>query len=233
MHDVRDDAMLGRRDMLARLAGVAFSFTRLRALVAGPAPLRPEVRSAAKVMEMQHSDRRREAPEEGAITARSDHLPKWDDRFELAVDFEIAPQEGYRYHRPYVAVWVEDPSGRRVRTLSLWVNTTGRGPRYIRELRRWFSGEREQEDAGGPDLVATMSSATRLPGQYTVTWNGRDDRGNVVDQGDYRVVIEAAREHGSYQLMQQDVTVGAKPMAADLSGNQEIARARVEYRRRK
>jgi len=200
MHDMRDDATLGRRDMLARLAGFALSASGLRALRAAP----PRLAS-----------------------------PKWDDRFELAVDFEIAPQEGYRYHRPYVAVWVEDPSGRRVRTLSLWVNTTGRGPRYIRELRRWFSGEREVEDAGGPDLVATMSSATRLPGQYTVTWNGRDDRGNVVDQGDYRVVIEAAREHGSYQLMQQDLTLAAKPTAADLSGNQEIGSARVEYRRRK
>ena len=159
--------------------------------------------------------------------------PKWDDHFELAVDLEIAPQEGFRYHRPYVAVWVEDANGRPVRTLSAWVNTSGRGPRYIRELRRWFSMERQQEDAGGPDLITTVSSATRLPGQYTVTWNGRDDRGNVVDQGNYRVFIEAAREHGSYQLMQQDLTLGAKPVAADLGSNEEIGRARVEYRRRK
>jgi hypothetical protein len=159
--------------------------------------------------------------------------PKWDDRFELAVDLEIAPQEGFRYHRPYVAVWVEDATGRPVRTLSAWVNTSGRGPRYIRELRRWFSMERDQEDAGGPDLITTVSSATRLPGQYTVTWNGRDDRGNVVDQGNYRVLIEAAREHGTYQLMQQDLTLGAKPVAADLGSNEEIGRARVEYRRRK
>ena len=201
MHDMHDDAMLGRRGMLARLAGVALSVSGLSALRAVAPP-----RSAAR---------------------------KWDDRFELAVDFDIASQEGFRYHRPYVAVWVEDPSGKRVRTLSLWVNTNGRGPRYIRELRRWVSGEREQEDAGGPDLVASMSGATRPPGQYSVVWNGRDDRGNLVEQGPYRVVIEAAREHGSYQLMQQDLTLGAKPVAADLSGNEEIGRAHVEYRRRK
>ena len=151
MHDMRDDERLGRRGMLARLAGVALSMSGLRAL--------------------------------GAVTPRPG-APKWDDRFELAVDFEIAPQEGFRYHRPYVAVWVESPEGKRVRTLSLWVNTNGRGPRYIRELRRWITGEREQEDAGGPDLVATMSGATRPPGQYSVVWNGRDDRGNVVDQTD-------------------------------------------------
>jgi hypothetical protein len=201
MHDMRDDTMLGRRGMLARLAGVALSVSGLDTV--------------------------------GRFTRASLAAPKWDDRFELAADFEIAPQEGYRYHRPYVAVWVANPEGKRVRTLSLWVNTNGRGPRYIRELRRWFSGERELEEAGGPDLVASMSGATRPPGAYSVVWNGRDDRGTIVDQGPYRIVIEAAREHGSYQLMQQDLTLGAKPVAADVSGNEEIGRARVEYRRRK
>ena len=66
-----------------------------------------------------------------------------------------------------------------------------------------------------------------------MSWNGRDDRGAVVEQGTYRVFIEAAREHGTYQLMQQEMTLAARPVAADLPGNQEIGRARVEYRRRK
>jgi hypothetical protein len=158
--------------------------------------------------------------------------PRWDDRFELAVELEIAPQQGYRYHRPYVAVWVADAAGRPVRTLTLWVNTSGRGPRYIRELRRWYSAKRDQQDAGGPDLVATVSSATRLPGRYSFTWNGRDDRGGVVEQGTYRVYVEAAREHGTYQLMQQELTLAAKPLSVELPGNAEIGRAHVEYRRR-
>jgi hypothetical protein len=157
----------------------------------------------------------------------------WDDNFELAVDFEIAQQQGGRYHRPYVAVWVEDTAGRLVRTLNLWVNTSGKGPRYIHELRRWFDAERTARAAGGSDLVSTMSGATRLPGKYTVTWNGRDDRGRVVEQGSYRVYIEAAREHGSYQLMQQELQLATEPKAADLTGNEEIGKARIEYRRRK
>ena len=203
MHDFRPDATLGRRDLLARIAGIALSVTGLTAFG-------------------------RLAPARASTAA-----PKWDDRFELAVDLELAAQQGLRYHRPYVAVWVEDATGQSVRTLSVWVNTTGRGPRYIRELRRWFTAERDQRDAGGPELVATVSSATRMPGQYTVTWNGRDDRGNVVEQGSYRVVVEASREHGTYQLMQQELTLAAKPVAAELPGNEEIGRARVEYRRRK
>ena len=76
--------------------------------------------------------------------------PAWDDAYELAVDFSIAqPNEG-RYHRPYVAIWVEDAAGQPVRTLSLWVNNSGRGPRYIHELRRWFGAERDVVGAGRP-----------------------------------------------------------------------------------
>jgi hypothetical protein len=203
MHDIRSDRPLGRRDLLGRLAGFALSAAGLSAF--------------------------RRAPLVGTRTAP----PKWDDRFELAIELEIAPQQGYRYHRPYVAVWVTDASGRPVRTLSLWVNTSGRGPRYIRELRRWSAAERNAEDAGGPGLVATVSSATRLPGKYAFTWNGRDDRGAVVEQGTYRLYIEAAREHGTYQLMQQELTLAAAPVSAELPGNEEIGRARVDYRRRR
>jgi thiamine biosynthesis lipoprotein len=159
--------------------------------------------------------------------------PKWDEHFELAVDLELAAQEGSRYHRPYVAVWVEDASGKEVRTLSTWVNTNGRGPRYIRELRRWSRTASDVQQAGGPDLVATVSSATRLPGRYTVTWDGKDESGRFVDQGTYRVIIEAAREHGTYGIIQQEMTFGTKPAAADLAGNTEIRGARLDYRRRK
>jgi hypothetical protein len=44
----------------------------------------------------------------------------------------------------------------------------------------------------------------------------------------YRLFIEAAREHGTYQLMQQDLTLGTSPKAVELQGNEAIAGARVE-----
>ncbi|MBV9879678.1 MAG: DUF2271 domain-containing protein, partial [Gemmatirosa sp.] len=127
MHDLRPDAPLPRRALVARLAGAVLSIAGLSAFT-------------------------RAAPNAPDATPMP-NAPKWDDRFELAVDLEIAAQEGFRYHRPYVAVWVEDAAGKPVRTLSLWVNTTGRGPRYIRELKRWFYAE-GQPEAGGPDLVS-------------------------------------------------------------------------------
>ena len=197
-------APMARRDMITRLATAAMA-------VAGLTAFRPFTAKRSSVA----------------------NAPKWDERFELAVDLEIAEQEGGRYHRPYVAVWIEDSTGKEVRTLSAWVNTSGRGPRYIRELRRWSRAGSDQQQAGGPDLVATVSSATRLPGKYTLTWDGRDESHQLVEQGTYRVLIEAAREHGSYGVMQQEMQFGAKPLSAELAGNIEIKGARLDYRRRK
>jgi hypothetical protein len=204
MKDMGPNAPLARRDMIARLGGAVLAF----AGVTGFRPFaRPSLASSGRAM--------------------------WDEHFELAVDLEIPTQSGGRYHRPYVAVWVQDDAGKPVRTISLWVQTTGRGPRYIRELRRWFSVGRDAQDAGGPDLISTVSSATRLPGRYSVTWDGRDDNGRLVEQGTYRVFVEAAREHGTYGLIQQDVACAAKPVAVDLPANGEVTGARIEYRRRK
>ncbi|MFN5625729.1 MAG: DUF2271 domain-containing protein, partial [Planctomyces sp.] len=34
-----------------------------------------------------------------------------------------------------------------------------------------------------------------------VAWDGRDDKGDLLQSGKYTLYIEAAREHGTYQLM--------------------------------
>lgn len=157
----------------------------------------------------------------------------WSDTMELAVDFEInATDGGRRSHRPYVAVWIEDAGGQPVRTLSLWVQTQRRGPRWIPDLRTWYRDELARRQKFGGDLVETVSEPTRNPGTYSLVWNGRDDRGRVVAPGKYTVAIEAAREHGTYQLMRGDVTIGSKPLVKELEGNVEIKRARIAYRKR-
>lgn len=160
---------------------------------------------------------------------------KWDDKYEVAVDFEILQADGFRYHRPYVAVWLEDSMGKSVRTLSLWVQTSRRGPRWIPDLRRWYAEDQERlRTPGAADLVMTVSSATRMPGKYSLTWDGRDDKQKPVDQGTYTLNIESAREHGPYQLIRKEIVINsAKPFKLDLEGNSEIKGASVEYRKRK
>lgn len=156
---------------------------------------------------------------------------RWDDRMEMAINFEINPPDGFRYRPPYVAVWLEDQSGSAVRTLSLWVEA-GRGSRWIPDLRRWYRDGLAVWKGGGPDLITTVSSATRMPGRYSLVWNGRDDRGRPVPQGSYVVNLETAREHGPYTLAQKAVTVGTRPFTAAVPGNEELKGATIEYRKR-
>ena len=157
----------------------------------------------------------------------------WNREYELAVNFEINQPDGARYRRPYVAVWVEDESGKAIRTLSLWVQTRKPGPRWIPDLKRWYRKEKQRQGDSGGNLIETISVATRQPGQYSLTWNGRNDDGKLVPQGNYVVCIEAAREHGTYQLMRESVSLGSRAFQKDLGSNVEIKGASVEYRKKR
>lgn len=152
--------------------------------------------------------------------------------WELAVQFEILRAEGGRYQRPYVAAWIEDRDGFPVRTLLLWLLQAEKGQRWIPDLRRWHRGDQVRRLAEDKDLVATVSGATRNPGKYSVIWDGRDDHGVVLKPGTYTFYLEAAREHGTYQLMKHEFSVGEKAFTAELRGNEEIRSASLEYRRR-
>lgn len=47
--------------------------------------------------------------------------------------------------------------------------------------------------------------------------------------GTYTILIEAAREHGTYQLIRQELTLADKSLDKTLSGNVEIKSARIVY----
>ena len=82
------------------------------------------------------------------------------------------------------------------------------------------------------DLVATVSGATRNPGKYSVVWDGKDDQGAPVKPGTYTFYLESAREHGAYQLMKHEFTVGGPPFTAPLKDADELKGVTLEYRRR-
>ncbi|HND54249.1 MAG TPA: DUF2271 domain-containing protein [Pirellulaceae bacterium] len=156
----------------------------------------------------------------------------WANGFELKLDLEINQADsGGRYRRPYVAAWVEDSDGFPVRTLVLWVQSTGPGPRWIPDLKRWYRSDRLRKLADGTDLVTTVSEATRKPGRYSVVWKGADDQGKAVKPGEYTLYVEAAREHGTYQVSRKKIVIGDKPFSDKLEGNIEIKAATLEYRK--
>lgn len=164
-----------------------------------------------------------ETPEPGSA---SPVASPWPDGFAFTVQLELRDPNaggGSRrggYRRPYVAVWIERPSGESVRTLALWIERT----RWLPDLRRWYRLHR-----GHDDWIDAMSRATRRPGSYELVWDGLDDDGRAIEPGEYVVAIEAAREHGTYQIMRQRVSVGRAAFTHALDGNAEFAGASVSF----
>jgi FAD:protein FMN transferase len=155
---------------------------------------------------------------------RKDDL--WDPNYELAISLELATIEGMRVNRPFVAVWVVDEMKKPLRQIALWYNK----PRWLNEMRSWYATYYNRFSAGGGNFSST-TSATRSPGKYTLKWDGKDDDGNLVKQGKYTVYIEVAREHGTHQLMVQEIDI-KKQTRFMLAANTEVASASLDYRKK-
>jgi hypothetical protein len=126
-----------------------------------------------------------------------------------------------------VAVWIEDADHFPVRTIAFWVEKT----RYIPEMKAWYKDDRLRAMADGNEIIRSISSATRPPGKYSVRWDGKDQSGKLVKAGKYIVLIEATREHGTDQVMRQEMDFNGAPKQVNLPGGVEIAGATLDYRR--
>ena len=115
-----------------------------------------------------------------------------------------------------------------MRTLALWYQK----PRWLPDLKAWYRGDRLRNMAEGSEITSSISSATRSAGKYTLKWDGRDNRGKPVKPGRYTVFIEAAREHGTYQILRQDMDFTGAARQFTLPGNTEIVGATLDYRKR-
>lgn len=131
---------------------------------------------------------------------------------------------GGMVRNPYIAVWVENSAGALVKTIALWHLQNGQD-RWLNELYQWY------EASGGVD---TTSSATRVAGSYTLSWDLTDTHGTAVPSGSYTVWVEAIREHGPYSVTSGEVSLirSSKQSAATkiaLQSNGELSAIQFDY----
>lgn len=143
---------------------------------------------------------------------------------ELTVTLELARFDT-QTRRPYVAIWVADQDKFPVRTIALWREKV----RYVAELKAWYRDDRIRAMSEGSDLLSSVSSATRPAGKYTVNWDGKDNAGKYVKPGKYTVYLEAAREHGTYQIVHREIDFNGEAKKFDLPGNTEVTAATFDY----
>lgn len=145
----------------------------------------------------------------------------WPANFGLTIDYEIPRQSNGLAQPPYVVVWITDASGAPIRTLA----AMGADARFIDENFIWW--RRVGRTMGhGIDAVARP---TRRPGRYSLTWDGRDDKGQPAPLGRYTVHIEATREHGSHGYQTFDLALGVQAISVEAPGNDELGPAAVRY----
>ena len=147
---------------------------------------------------------------------------------DLTVSVDIPRLTTASYHRPYVAVWIEQPDQTAVRTLAVWYqqtrNNEGDGKDWLKDLRTWWrkGGRAMALPADG------VSGATRAPGTQTIRVPGARLAG--LQPGQYNVVVEAARELGGRETVRVPFRWGA-PNTGHVSGSNELGAVRVAVTR--
>jgi len=148
----------------------------------------------------------------------------------LHVWFKLDRPGGGRYRRPYVAIWLEDKDGFPVKTALLWIQTEQPGPRWHRDLTRWYRNDRMRKLAEKTDLIKTMAGATRGPGEYETHFDGTDNAGKPLPEGTYTLCLEAARENGTYKIIRHRIEWNGKAIEkTKLDGNIEIPEAAFKF----
>ena len=139
---------------------------------------------------------------------------------DLAVTFQVPQLKVAEYHRPYVALWLEDASGAKAADLSVLYDTklaNKEGEKWLKDLRSWWR-------KGGRDMKMPadgVSGATKAPGAHTLTYSA--SRFSRLPAGQYFVVIEAVREVGGRETLKLPIQLPLKAGGAQAAkGTSEL-----------
>ncbi|MBA1271893.1 DUF2271 domain-containing protein [Stutzerimonas azotifigens] len=143
---------------------------------------------------------------------------------DLELGVEIPRLQVAEYHRPYVAIWLEAPDQTHVANLAVWYDTKLKdkeGEKWLKDLRQWWrrSGRSLEMPVDG------ISGATRAVGVHKLTYSDGQAPFKDLPAGDYRVVVEAAREVGGRELLRLPFSWPPRQAATELAqGESELGK---------
>jgi len=118
----------------------------------------------------------------------------------LDVSVEIPRLDVAEYHRPYVAIWIENADQSVAADLAVWYDVAKKeneGTEWLKDLRQWWrrSGRGQQFPVDG------VSGATKPAGTHAVRLEEGAGALAGLKPGNYALVVEAAREVGGRELV--------------------------------
>lgn len=151
-------------------------------------------------------------------------VSSWAVAADLSVKFELPQLQVAEYHKPYVAIWIEKGDGSVASNLALLYDVKKKdkaGEKWVKDLRTWWR-------KAGKDVKLPMdglSGATKAAGSHSMNFAGALDK---LPAGDYKLVVEAAREAGGRELVRVPFTLPAKgKLAANAAGKEELGQVAI------
>jgi len=142
----------------------------------------------------------------------------WPSGYQVTVTLPL--KAGRSSKRPYVAVWVEDTSGKVVRILAFWGNKS----KYFSDLSTIWSRLK-----GNQKQLRSVTRATRPAGKYELVWDGLDEERKPVPLGSYRITVETNQEYGAYAKQTGTIDLGSTPTSITLPATTNFDTVLVQY----
>ena len=151
---------------------------------------------------------------------------------ELKLSVELPQLKVVEYHRPYVAMWIEKADQSFASNLAVWYDIkqeNKKGNEWLKDMRQWWRKSGRQLNMP----VDGLSGATRAPGTHELTFNSAKSPLKDLPPGEYRLVVEAAREVGGRELVGVPFQWPAKSPAAqkgEANGSHELGAVKLEVK---
>lgn len=169
------------------------------------------------------------APQAPAQAAAPAAPGMWPSGYMVTLGITLKPPTHYsidvsrvrnKDRNPYVAAWVEDANGKRVRTIAVW----GNNKKFVPDLSEWWKVSKL--DAA---WAATVTRATRQPGHYKLEWDGTDDKNNPLPAGTYTIYLEVNREFGDHKTQSGKIVCGTTASQGTIPASTEADATDLAY----
>ena len=140
----------------------------------------------------------------------------------LELTVEIPKLSVSEYHRPYVAIWIEDKNKKVAANLAVWYAVhlkDEEGEKWLKDIRQWW----RRTGRGLEMPLDGVSSPTKPPGANKVEFKSESGPLAKLAPGDYTLIVEASREVGGKEMVEIPFTwAPGSEATASAKGKEEL-----------